>query len=70
MHAKLRFTPNANDRMVYSTCTDTNGPSSNIYARPDGIVDERVPGDAGYWDPNDPRPWASHYAIGERRPGK
>ena len=68
LHARLRFTPNSNDRMVYSTCTDTNGPSSNIYARPDGIVDERVPGDAGYWDPNDPRPWAKHYAIGERKP--
>ena len=27
--------------MVYSTCTDTNGPSTNIYARPDGITDER-----------------------------
>ena len=67
LHARLRFTRSKSDRMVYSTCTDTNGPSSNIYARPDGIVDERVPGDAGYWDPNDPRPWARHYAIGERR---
>lgn len=67
LHARLRFRrDDKNDRMVYSTCTDTNGPSSNIYARPDGVVDERVPGDAGYWDPNDPRPWARHYAIGER----
>jgi hypothetical protein len=53
--------------MVFSTCTDTNGPSSNIFVRPDGVVDERVPGDPGYWDPTDPRPWAKHYAIGERR---
>ena len=31
LHARFRFTPNTgNDRMVYSTCTDTNGPSSNI----------------------------------------
>ena len=67
LHARLRFRrDDKNDRMVYSTCTDTNGPSSNIYARPDGVVDERVPGDAGYWDPNDPRPWARHYAMGER----
>ena len=70
LHATLRFTRNANDRMVYSTCTDTNGPSSNIYARPDGIVDERVPGDPGYWDANDPRPWAAHFAIGERNTAK
>ena len=69
LHAKFRMTRDQkNDRMVFSTCTDTNGPSSNIYARPDGIVDERVPGDPGYWDPNDPRPWAAHYAIGERQP--
>jgi len=68
LHARLRFAPNPNDRMVYSTCTDTNGPSSNIHARPDGVVDERVPGDPGYWDANDPRPWAAHYAIGERQP--
>ena len=68
LHARLRFTVNPDDRMIFSTCTDTNGPSSNIFVRPDGVVDERVPGDAGYWDPNDPRPWAKHYAIGERRP--
>jgi hypothetical protein len=68
LHARFRMTRDQkNDRMVFSTCTDTNGPSSNIYARPDGIVDERVPGDSGYWDPNDPRPWAAHYAIGERQ---
>ena len=69
LHARLRFTANpaSDDRMVFSTCTDTNGPSSNIFVRPDGIVDERVEGDAGYWDPTDPRPWAKHYAIGERR---
>jgi hypothetical protein len=69
LHARFRMTRDQkNDRMVFSTCTDTNGPSSNIYARPDGVVDERVPGDSGYWDPNDPRPWAAHYAIGERQP--
>jgi hypothetical protein len=68
LHSKLRFTLSpAGTRMVFSTCTDTNGPASNIFVRPDGTVDERVPGDSGYWDPNDPRPWAKHYAIGERR---
>jgi hypothetical protein len=67
LHARFRYTRiSGNDRMVYSTCTDTNGPSSNIFVRPDGITDERVPGDAGYWDPNDPRPWAKYYAVGER----
>jgi hypothetical protein len=66
LHSRLRMTRTNADRMVYSTCTDTNGPSSNIYARPDGVTDERVPGDPGYWDATDPRPWARHYAIGEK----
>jgi hypothetical protein len=67
LYARLRITRHASDRMVYSTCTDTNGPSSNIYVKADGVTDERVPGDPGYWDASDPRPWAAHYAIGERR---
>jgi hypothetical protein len=72
LHARIRYTrAPAAERPVYSTCTDTNGPSSNIFARPDGIVDERTPGDPAYWDPNDPRPWAKHYALGERpRPAR
>ena len=69
LHAKIRFTldkaPEAGP--MYNTCTDTNGPSSNIFATADGVLDERVVGDPGYWDPNDPRPWARHYAIGEKR---
>jgi hypothetical protein len=69
VHATLRFTRNddPSSRPVYNTCTDTNGPSSNLFSTPDGVLDERVPGDPGYWDPNDPRPWAKHYAVGERR---
>jgi hypothetical protein len=69
LHAKLRFTRSSepDSRPVYNTCTDTNGPSSNLFMTPDGVLDERVPGDPGYWDPNDPRPWARHYAVGEAR---
>ena len=52
-------------RLNYDTCTDTNGPSSNVFVNDDGLLDERGPGDPGYWDPNDPRPWANHYAVGE-----
>jgi hypothetical protein len=68
LHARFRITRNnAGTRMIYSTCTDTNGPSSNVYVRPDGVTDERIPGDPGYWDPTDARPWAAYYAIGEKR---
>jgi hypothetical protein len=68
LHAKFRFTAaRPNERPTYSTCTDTNGPSSNIFVRESGVLDERAPGDREFWDPNDPRPWAKHYAIGEAR---
>jgi hypothetical protein len=68
LHATIAYrrSRDADQRPVYSTCTDTNGTSGNIFVRPDGITDEKVAGDAGYWDQNDPRPWAKHYAIGER----
>jgi len=51
--------------MTYDTCTDTNGPSSNVFINAKGLVDERAQGDPLYWDPSDPRPWARQYAIGE-----
>lgn len=67
LHAKLAFElVNIPDfRLSYDTCTDTNGPSSNQFLNENGVLDERVPGDPLYWDPNDPRPWARHYAAGE-----
>lgn len=68
LHAKLTLTRQGERaRPTFNTCTDTNGTSSNIFVRPDGVLDEKAPGDAGYWDSTDPRPWAKHYAIGERR---
>jgi hypothetical protein len=68
LHAKLRYTRNnRGERPIFSTCSDTNGPSSNIFTGPDGVTNEKVKGDPGYWDAGDPRPWATHYAIGERR---
>jgi hypothetical protein len=52
-------------RPIYNTCTDTNGPSSNVFVNEDGQLDERTFGDPGYWDLSDPRPWAAFYALGE-----
>jgi hypothetical protein len=67
LHAKITYTRAAGDtRPVFSTCTDTNGPSSNIFTDANGITNEKVKGDPGYWNPNDARPWATHYAIGEK----
>jgi hypothetical protein len=68
LHARLTFSRNDDpaSRPIYNTCTDTNGPSSNVYANEKGFLDERTPGEPGYWDPTDPRPWARHYSIGEQ----
>ena len=52
-------------RSVYNTCTDTNGPSSNVYIDAKGVLNPRLSDEANYWDPNDPRPWAKSYAVGE-----
>jgi hypothetical protein len=67
LHAEMtyRLQTNPNIRPVFSTCTDTNGPASNIFVNEEGFLDERTPGSSGYWDPTDPRPWAAYYAIGE-----
>ena len=68
LHAKLRYTrADRNEWPIFSTCSDTNGPSSNIFTGPDGVTNEKIKGDPGYWDPNDHRPWATHYRIGEQR---
>jgi hypothetical protein len=68
LRATLRYSRSSRgERPVFSTCSDTNGPSTNIFTGPDGVTNEKVKGDPGYWDSGDPRPWATHYAIGERR---
>ena len=68
LHVALRFELNSNARSspMYATCTDNDGPSSNVYVTGDGVLAQRVPGDPAYWDASDPRPWAAHYALGER----
>ncbi|MEE8439441.1 MAG: hypothetical protein V3S07_07610, partial [Micropepsaceae bacterium] len=52
-------------RPIYNTCTDTNGPSSNVFFDTDGLLDQRGPGDPQYWDATDPRPLGSYYSRGE-----
>jgi hypothetical protein len=66
LHAVLRFAREPGQRPIYGTCSDTNGPSSNIFAGANGILNEKVKGDPGYWDPNEARPWVSFYELGEK----
>ena len=67
LHARLEFSPFdlPDFRLSYDTCTDTNGPSSKIFVDEAGRIDQRGPGDPAYWDPNEARPWARQFAIGE-----
>jgi hypothetical protein len=56
------------DRPIYNSCSDTNGPSPAVYLDEKGFLNERVPGEAGYtWDPNDPRPWGTALTESDRR---
>jgi hypothetical protein len=68
LHVRMRFTLNKNPRSgpAYNTCTDSDGPSTNVYVDEAGFLAQKVPGQPGYWNPNEPRPWAAHYALGEK----
>lgn len=44
---------------TYSECVSTN----NIYMDAKGVLQERVPGDVGYRNPSDRRPWATAYKL-------
>ena len=69
VHAKFTYERLGNDaadlKPIYNTCTDTNGPSANVFINAEGDLDQRVPGDPLYWDPTIARPWARFFAIGE-----
>ena len=55
------------DRMQFNTCTDTNGPSPNVYMDDKGLLNARTPGDPLYWEPADPRPWATYLNESDKR---
>ena len=54
-------------RPFYNTCTDTNGPASRVYMNNRGFLDSAAPGDPGFWDETDPRPWGTYYTESDRR---
>jgi hypothetical protein len=71
VHAKLRYERDKETRPelrpLYNTCTDTNGPSQNVFMDQEGKLNSRVEGDPLYWDANDPRPWGSWLNESDRR---
>lgn len=70
LHVTLKYTldrvRNPALRPVTNTCTDSNGPSSKVFLNAGGFLDERLPGEPGYWDVSDLRPWVKAYEIGEK----
>ena len=55
------------NRMLYNSCTDTNGPSMKVHLDERGLNNERLPGDPLYWNAADLRPWVTYLEEGERR---
>lgn len=70
LHVKLSYTldktRNPALRPITNTCTDSNGPSSKVFINAQGFLDERLPGEPGYWDVSDLRPWVKTFEIGEK----
>jgi len=71
VHVKMRFERDPETRPelrpLFNTCTDTNGPSSNVHMDDRGVLNERLPGDPLYWDATDPRPWRTYLNESDKR---
>ena len=72
LHNTGRFTldPETNialNRMLFNSCTDTNGPSNKVHMDERGLNNERLPGDPLYFNAADPRPWITYLEEGEQR---
>ena len=55
------------DRMQFNTCTDTMGPSQNVYMDASGQLNIRLDGDPMYWEAADTRPWATYLNESDKR---
>ena len=71
LHANVSFNLRAEaipeNRPLFNSCTDTNGPSIKVHLDENGILNERTPDDPLYWDPLDPRPWGTYFDESDAR---
>ena len=71
LHAKVSFNLREEaipeNRPLFNSCTDTNGPSVKVHLDENGILNERTPEDPLYWDPLDPRPWGTYFDESDER---
>lgn len=55
------------DRMQFNTCSDTMGPSQNVYMDEAGQLNIRLDGDPLYWEAADTRPWQTYLNESDKR---
>lgn len=71
LHANVSFNLRSEaipeNRPLFNSCTDTNGPSVKVYLDENGILNERTPDDPLYWDPTDARPWGTFFNESDGR---
>ncbi len=65
---RLKKNVKPEERPLYNTCTDTNGPSPAVHLDANGFLNEHIPGEPGFdWNPGDPRPWTTWLNESDRR---
>ncbi len=56
------------DRPLFNTCTDTNGPSPKVFLDAKGFLNEHLVGEGGFtWDVADQRPWGTWLSESDKR---
>ncbi|HEX5281219.1 MAG TPA: hypothetical protein VFW28_14160 [Micropepsaceae bacterium] len=56
------------DRPLFNTCTDTNGPSPKVYLDAKGFLNEHLVGEGEFtWDVADQRPWGTWLDESDKR---
>jgi hypothetical protein len=72
IHSKLSYRLNTamkpQERPLYNTCSDTNGPSPKVFMDDKGLLNEHIKGDPEFtWNTADPRPWGTWLTESDRR---
>lgn len=56
------------NRPLFNTCTDTNGPSPKLFLDAKGFLNEHLVGEGGFtWDVSDQRPWGTWLNESDKR---
>jgi len=68
LNYRLDKDPDPTKRPLYNSCADTNGPSPKVFMDAKGLLNEHIPGEAGFqWSETDPRPWGTWLTESDKR---